>query len=342
MSQAPATAEVILAPGGDAALLARLQREVGGHGLLIEQPFRGVLATLHSGEAGFTGSPDDERALGRIAASTGATLLMLIIARRPEGLQIEGALANEDGLALIEPTSATDAFAEACEDAGLTLEDPEPLFALAAGASFDDVFWMRRALALASRGLGHTAPNPSVGCVVVSDNWAVGDGRTGDGGRPHAEERALSTAGPAAGGATIYVTLEPCTARSSGVAACAQRLIQAQPSRVVVACSDPNPAAAHGVSRLGAAGIEVTFGVMETEAAALNAGFFKRIATGRPLLAVDSNAFAYDAPFDLKQGETFEAALDRLGSDGMTRVHVLPGTALAAQLLARGLVDVGD
>jgi diaminohydroxyphosphoribosylaminopyrimidine deaminase / 5-amino-6-(5-phosphoribosylamino)uracil reductase len=75
------------------------------------------------------------------------------------------------------------------------------------------------------------------------------------------------------------------------------------------------------------------------EAEALNRGFFKVIRTGRPWLAIDADASPYDAGFDLVRDETFEAALDRLGKAGLTRVFVLPGTPLAAQLKARGLVD---
>jgi len=71
----------------------------------------------------------------------------------------------------------------------------------------------------------------------------------------------------------------------------------------------------------------------------LNAGFFKLIAIGRPLLAIDGDAPSYDAEFDLGRNESYEQALDRLGASGLTRVFVRPGTALAAQLKARGLVD---
>jgi diaminohydroxyphosphoribosylaminopyrimidine deaminase/5-amino-6-(5-phosphoribosylamino)uracil reductase len=209
-------------------------------------------------------------------------------------------------------------------------------------ARSSDEAWMARALGLARARLGKVAPNPAVGCVILRHGQVVGEGATGDGGRPHAEEIAIEAAGSLAEGAIAYVTLEPCNARSSGARSCAQRLIEAGVARVVVACEDPNPPAAHGVSHLGAAGIEVTFGVLEAEAEALNAGFFKRVASGRPLLAVDADTSKYDAQFDLMQGETFEAALDRLGAVGLTRVCVLPGTALAAQLRARGLVDVGD
>ncbi len=199
--------------------------------------------------------------------------------------------------------------------------------------------YMQRALDLARSQLGRTAPNPSVGCVIVAAGAVVGEGATGDGGRPHAEETALLAAGLRAQGATAYVSLEPCAARSGGTAACSQRLAAAGLARVVIACSDPHPLGAHGAALLTAAGIDTSTGLLGEEARQLNAGFFKRLASGRPLLAIDAAAERYDAAFSLARHETFEQALDRLGRDGLTRVCVPPGTALAAQLRARGLVD---
>ena len=108
---------------------------------------------------------------------------------------------------------------------------------------------MARALELARSHLGKTAPNPSVGCVIVDDGEIVGEAVTGVGGRPHAEEVALKIAGERANGATAYVTLEPCNARSAGALSCSQLLVQAGVARVVVACEDPHPLGAHGVSR---------------------------------------------------------------------------------------------
>ncbi|HPN07592.1 MAG TPA: bifunctional diaminohydroxyphosphoribosylaminopyrimidine deaminase/5-amino-6-(5-phosphoribosylamino)uracil reductase RibD [Hyphomonadaceae bacterium] len=203
----------------------------------------------------------------------------------------------------------------------------------------EDERFMARALEIARTHLGKTSPNPSVGCVIVADGEIVSEGVTGVGGRPHAEETALKAAGDKADGATAYVTLEPCSARSNGALSCSQLLVQAGITRVVVACEDPHPLGAHGVSRLGAAGVEVMLGVGRTQAEALNAGFFKMIATGRPWLAIDSDAASYDAEFDMKRDETYEAALERLAKAGFTRIHVRPGTPLAAQLSARGLVD---
>ncbi|MEQ1607827.1 MAG: bifunctional diaminohydroxyphosphoribosylaminopyrimidine deaminase/5-amino-6-(5-phosphoribosylamino)uracil reductase RibD [Hyphomonadaceae bacterium] len=206
-------------------------------------------------------------------------------------------------------------------------------------ASALDERYMARALELARAQLGRTAPNPAVGCVIVAGGAMVGEGATGAGGRPHAEEIALKAAGDKANGGCAYVTLEPCSARSSASLSCTQLLVEAGVGRVVIACEDPHPLAAHGVSRLGAAGIEVMLGVGRAEAEKLNAGFFKLVATGRPWLAIDGDASRYDCEFDLAREETYEAALDRLGKAGMTRIFVRPGTPLAAQLTARGLVD---
>lgn len=202
-----------------------------------------------------------------------------------------------------------------------------------------DERFMARALGLARAQLGRTAPNPSVGCVIVRGGAIVGEGATGDGGRPHAEEIALGIAGEMARGAAAYVSLEPCNVRSSGSLSCSQLLVEAGVTRVIVACEDPHPLGAHGVSRLGAAGVEVMLGVLHAEAEALNRGFFKAITTGRPWLAIDPDPSTYDGEFDLARNETYEAALDRLGKAGLTRIFVRPGTALAAQLGARGLVD---
>lgn len=198
---------------------------------------------------------------------------------------------------------------------------------------------MARALELARAQLGKTAPNPSVGCVIVAGGQIVGEGATGEGGRPHAEEIALEMAGDLAEGACAYVSLEPCNARHSGALACSQLLVQARVARVVVACEDPHTMAAHGISRLGAAGVEVLLGVMRAEAEAINAGFFKVVRTGRPLLVIDADASSYDGEFDLKREESYEGALERLAKAGLTRLRIAPGTPLAAQLTARGLVD---
>ena len=209
----------------------------------------------------------------------------------------------------------------------------------ASAFSESDGRFMARAIELARAQLGKTAPNPAVGCVIVRNDAIVAEAATGQGGRPHAEEIALRIAGKNASGAVAYVSLEPCSVRSSGSLSCSQLLIEARIGRIVIACEDPHPMGAHGISRLEAAGMEVELGVLREEAVALNSGFFKLVASGRPWLAVDGDPGAYDAEFDLAWNETFESALDRLGGQGLTRIFVRPGTALAAQLKARGLVD---
>jgi diaminohydroxyphosphoribosylaminopyrimidine deaminase / 5-amino-6-(5-phosphoribosylamino)uracil reductase len=142
---------------------------------------------------------------------------------------------------------------------------------------------MRAALALARRSLGRTWPNPAVGCVIVKDGRIVGRGRTQDGGRPHAEVDALNKAGEAARGATVYVTLEPCSHFGKSPP-CADALVRAGVARVVSAMEDPNPSVnGQGHARLREAGIAVDVGEGAREAAEINAGFLLRLRAGRPL-----------------------------------------------------------
>lgn len=206
-------------------------------------------------------------------------------------------------------------------------------------AAADDEAWMRRALALARAQLGSTAPNPAVGCVVVKGGRLIAEGATGAGGRPHAEEIALEAAGPDARGAVAYVSLEPCRERSSGTASCSLRLVQAGVGRVVAACEDPHGHGAGGAARLAASGVVVEVGLLRAEAEALNAGFFKLTRTGRPLVVVHDDGATFDAELTLAPGETAEAALDRLGAAGLTRVWARRGSAAAAALEAANLLD---
>ena len=142
---------------------------------------------------------------------------------------------------------------------------------------------MRAALALARRSLGRTWPNPAVGCVIVRDGRVIARGRTRDGGRPHAEADALAQAGEAARGATVYVTLEPCSHHGKSPP-CADALVRAGVARVVSALEDPDPRVkGQGHARLKDAGIAVDVGEAATEAAEINAGFLMRVREGRPL-----------------------------------------------------------
>ena len=134
----------------------------------------------------------------------------------------------------------------------------------------DDEHWMRRAIDLARTNVGRTAENPSVGCVIVKDGVVLGEAVTAPGGRPHAEEQALRITGPAARGATAYVTLEPCGERSSGARSCSELLVTAGVARVVVAAADSSPlASGRGVLRLRDAGVATDLGLLSTEAGRL-------------------------------------------------------------------------
>ncbi|UDF04276.1 DUF559 domain-containing protein [Asticcacaulis sp. AND118] len=141
-----------------------------------------------------------------------------------------------------------------------------------------DTAHMARAVELARRQLGRTVPNPPVGCVIVKDDIVIAEAATGDGGRPHAEEAALALLGNRAEGATAYVTLEPCAERSHGGLSCSQRLVEAGVSRVVFACDDPSPYAAHiGTARMTEGGVTVEAGLMAAEASVLIEDFVKNL-----------------------------------------------------------------
>lgn len=151
----------------------------------------------------------------------------------------------------------------------------------------DDVKYMRRALELARMAEGETSPNPMVGAVIVDDNGTiVGEGYHHKAGQPHAEINALAEAGDKAKGATIYVTLEPCS-HYGRTGPCCEALIKAGVKRVVSAVTDPNPlVAGRGLNRLREAVIEVTNGVCEDEAKKLNEKFFFWITHKRPFVSL--------------------------------------------------------
>ena len=143
---------------------------------------------------------------------------------------------------------------------------------------------MAAALTLARRGLGQVAPNPAVGCVLVKDGRVVGRGWTQPGGRPHAETEALGRARAAARGAVAYVSLEPC-AHHGETPPCSEALIAAGVTRCVVAMKDPDPrVSGRGIAMMREAGMMVDVGLLDAEAAEINAGFLLRVLEGRPLV----------------------------------------------------------
>ncbi|MBS0519195.1 MAG: bifunctional diaminohydroxyphosphoribosylaminopyrimidine deaminase/5-amino-6-(5-phosphoribosylamino)uracil reductase RibD [Proteobacteria bacterium] len=192
---------------------------------------------------------------------------------------------------------------------------------------------MRAALALARRSLGRTWPNPAVGCVIVRDGRVVGRGRTRDGGRPHAETEALAQAGEAARGATVYVTLEPCSHHGK-TPPCADALVEAGVARVISALEDPDPRVrGRGHARLREAGIFVEIGDGAREAAEINEGFLLRVRSGRPLFNLKI-ASTLDGRIATRTGEskwiTGEAA--RAGGQRLRATHdaILIGAGTAA------------
>ena len=147
---------------------------------------------------------------------------------------------------------------------------------------FPEAAHMRRALRLARRGLGRTSPNPAVGAVLVRAGKIVGAGYHKRAGLPHAEVEAIRAAGPAARGADLYVTLEPC-AHAGRTGPCTEAILAAGIRRVAAATEDPNPlVSGKGFAALRAAGIRVAAGLLEREARELNAPYCRWIVSGRP------------------------------------------------------------
>ncbi|HEX3502769.1 MAG TPA: bifunctional diaminohydroxyphosphoribosylaminopyrimidine deaminase/5-amino-6-(5-phosphoribosylamino)uracil reductase RibD [Xanthobacteraceae bacterium] len=185
-------------------------------------------------------------------------------------------------------------------------------------AQSDDIRFMTLALALGRRGLGRTWPNPAVGAVIVKDGVIVGRGWTQPGGRPHAEVEALRRAGPAARGAALYVTLEPCSHFGKSPP-CADAVIAAGISRVMSAIEDPNPeVAGAGHARLRAAGIAVDIGLGADEARHDHVGHISRVTRGRPHVMLKLAVSA-----DGKAGATGRRPVAITGEAVRERVHLL-------------------
>lgn len=168
-----------------------------------------------------------------------------------------------------------------------------------------DLGFMRRALQLAEQGLYSTHPNPRVGCVMVRDDQIVGEGWHQQAGTPHAEVHALRAAGEQAGGATAYVTLEPCS-HHGRTPPCAQALLDAGVAKVVVAMQDPNPqVAGSGLALLQSQGVqvEVLEGQLNAQALELNRGFVKRMRNGLPWVTAKL-AMSLDGRTAMASGES--------------------------------------
>jgi diaminohydroxyphosphoribosylaminopyrimidine deaminase/5-amino-6-(5-phosphoribosylamino)uracil reductase len=189
---------------------------------------------------------------------------------------------------------------------------------VSAAAATDDHRFMDLALRLGRRGFGRTWPNPAVGAVIVKDGVIVGRGWTQAGGRPHAEVEALRRAGAAARGATLYVTLEPCS-HFGKTPPCADAIIAAGIARVVSAIEDPNPkVAGAGHARLRAAGITVEVGIGAETARRDHAGHIRRMQDGRPHVTLKLAISA-----DGKAGGAGRRPVAITGDATRDRVHLL-------------------
>ncbi|HEX7930919.1 MAG TPA: bifunctional diaminohydroxyphosphoribosylaminopyrimidine deaminase/5-amino-6-(5-phosphoribosylamino)uracil reductase RibD [Sphingomicrobium sp.] len=182
-----------------------------------------------------------------------------------------------------------------------------------------DARFMAEAVRLGEAARGRSAPNPNVGCVIVSEKGQiVGRGATAQGGRPHAEAVALAQAGKGAKGATVYTTLEPCTHESPRGPACTDLLVTAEPARAVIALKDPDPRVfGEGIRRLRAAGIEVKLGIGRKPAQESLAGWLTRLKLGRPRITLKL-ALSIDGKIALPSGESKWIT----GEDARKHVHL--------------------
>jgi diaminohydroxyphosphoribosylaminopyrimidine deaminase/5-amino-6-(5-phosphoribosylamino)uracil reductase len=177
---------------------------------------------------------------------------------------------------------------------------------------------MSQAVALGEDARGRSAPNPNVGCLIVSGSGRIiGKGATAAGGRPHAEAVALAEAGKKAASATVYVTLEPCAHESDRGPACTDLLLAAKPARVVIALKDPDQrTSGKGIRRLRRAGIEVTLGVCRDAARQSLSGWLTRLELGRPRITLKL-ALSIDGKIALPSGESKWIT----GEDARRHVH---------------------
>jgi diaminohydroxyphosphoribosylaminopyrimidine deaminase / 5-amino-6-(5-phosphoribosylamino)uracil reductase len=203
-------------------------------------------------------------------------------------------------------------------------------------AEDEDVHWMRRALDEAIRGRGRAEPNPLVGSVVTRNGELVGVGYHEQFGGPHAEVMALQNAGPAAAGATLYVTLEPCC-HYGKTPPCTQAILAAGISRVVVAMRDPFPqVSGRGLETLRAAGLDVETGCLANRARLLNAPYLKRLVTGLPFVTAKW-AMTIDGKTAVRSGDSQWISSERSRS----LVHELRGR-MDAILVGIGTIEADD
>ena len=189
---------------------------------------------------------------------------------------------------------------------------------MSAAKSPHDRRFMAEAIALGEEARGQSAPNPNVGCVIVSAGQIVGRGATAPGGRPHAEAVALRQAAGKAHGSTVYVTLEPCAHDSPRGPACTDLLLEAKPARLVIAVKDPDRrTSGKGIERLRSASIDVKLGIGRSAALRSLSGWLTRLELGRPRITLKL-ALSIDGKIALPSGESKWIT----GEDARRHVHL--------------------
>ena len=168
-----------------------------------------------------------------------------------------------------------------------------------------DHYFMRKAISLARRGIGRTAPNPSVGCIIVKNGKIISKSRTEDGGRPHAEQNILDyISSDKIVGGTLYTTLEPCCNITSGHISCTEKIIQSGVKRVVIGTYDPNPRInGRSILKLKKNNIDVVYGILEDECREIISGFRKRILYNLPYITMKI-ATSLDGKIALRNNES--------------------------------------
>lgn len=200
----------------------------------------------------------------------------------------------------------------------------------------EEIGWMRRALAEAEQGRGAVEPNPMVGAVVVRDGVEIAVGHHERFGGPHAEVAALSRAGEAARGATLYVTLEPCCHHGK-TPPCTDAILSAGIARVIAAVGDPFPkVSGGGLSALRGAGLQVEVGCEADAARELNAPYWKRLTVGRPFV-IAKWAMTLDGKTAVASGDSRWISSEA----SRRRVHDLRGR-MDAIVVGIGTVDADD
>ena len=200
----------------------------------------------------------------------------------------------------------------------------------------NDEMFMRLAIREAKKGLGRTSPNPCVGAVIIKDNKVIARGYHKKAGTPHAEIHALRKAGSEASGATIYVTLEPCS-YTGKTPPCSHRLVEARVSRVVVGMTDPNPRVnGSGIEYLRQHEIEVTSGVLQRQCESLNYPFIKHITQKLPWVIMKAG-LSLDGRLNYKKGESGWIT----GEQSLRDVHKLRNR-VDAIMVGRGTVDIDN